>query len=231
MGGAELRSVWPLGGSADPRSRDGAELRDPGDGRCRAGSGAQPPGQDPSSQTLPHGHLCSSGAPLFRAHTGGCGSLALLLPDRQRDGAGLQLWVGRGCGVTFCSLGSHGRGWLLPRQVRVWGGQAVASLRMQQCPPSCHRHRHWNRQPSPRGALGTWRWGFAVTRAVSIPENRPTAAPELCCRSCDLAPSAKGAGGRREQPDGHQDTRAGLCLCQWALAFGALSRIALSWMM
>lgn len=60
--GAEPQSVWPLGGGADPRSRDGAELRDPGDGRCRSGSGAQPPGQDPLSQTLPWGHLRSSGS-------------------------------------------------------------------------------------------------------------------------------------------------------------------------
>lgn len=162
------------------------------------------------------------GAPLFRPHSGSCWSEALLLRDRRRDGAGLGLWVGGGCRVTYCSPMVEGACCPAGR------GQAAASPQMQQCPPGCHGHRHWSRQPSPRGAQGTWRWGFAVTGAVSIPENRPTAAPELCCRSCDLAPSAKGAGGRREQPDGHHGPRAGLCLCQGALAFGALHRITLS---
>lgn len=150
-----------------------------------------------------------------------------------RIGSGMEQVYGCGSAVGARShtatQGAMVEGGCCRAGAKVWGGQAVASPQRQQCPPGCHGHRRWSRQSSPRGAQGTWRWSFAVTRAVSIPENRPTAAP--CCRSCDLAPSAKGAGGRREQPDGHHDTQAGLCLPQWALAFGALSRITLLWVM
>lgn len=198
-------------------------------GGADQGVGLSLPGRTPCPRLFPGATSAPQGAPVFRPHPGGCWSEALLLPDRQRDGAGLRLWVGCGCEVPYCYPGSHGGGWLLPGRGKGVGRAGCGLPQRQQCPPGCHGHRRWSRQSSPRGAQGTWRWSFAVTRAVSIPENRPTAAP--CCRSCDLAPSAKGAGGRREQPDGHHDTQAGLCLPQWALAFGALSRITLLWVM
>lgn len=62
-------------------------------GGADQGVGLSLPGRTPCPRLFPGATSASQGAPVFRPHPGGCWSEALLLPDRQRDGAGLRLWV------------------------------------------------------------------------------------------------------------------------------------------
>lgn len=62
-------------------------------GGAEQGVGLGRPGRTPRPRLFPAATSAPRGAPLFRPRTGGCWSEALLLPDRQRDGAGLWLWV------------------------------------------------------------------------------------------------------------------------------------------
>lgn len=118
---------------------------------------------------------------MFRPHPGGCWSEALLLPDRQRDGAGLWLWVGCGCEVPYCYPGSRGGGWLLPGRGKGVGRAGCG-------------------QPAEAAVPTELPWAQALEPAVIASWCPGDVAVELCCHQSRIDPR-KPADGSTVLPE------------------------------
>lgn len=196
-------------------------------GGAEQGVGLSCPGRTPRPRLFPGATSAPQGAPLSRPQPGGCWSEALLLPDRQRDGAG----SGRGSAVGArshgapqgavveggCCRAGRGRG-----EGKLWEALGCSGAHRAATGTGAGAGSH--RLAVPRG-----RGGGALLSPEPYRSQKSGRRQHRAAGAVTLHPRRRArVGGASSRTD---TVTPGPCLCQGALAFGALSRIPLLWAM